>query len=143
MAAAHHDATFDIGHPAPDRGRVGLGALMLCLLAAPVLWSLQLIVLYAFASHYCSAHGSAGWVHWLLPAVNLTALVGAGLALVLSVRNLRRTRREYDEGLGGMTDAGEGRTRFLSIWGIWLGVVFMLAIAFNTVSVFWVGLCEV
>ena len=42
-----------------------------------------------------------------------------------------------------MMDAGEGRTRFLAIWGIWIGLVFMLAIAFNTISVFWAGLCRV
>jgi hypothetical protein len=31
---------------------------------------------------------------------------------------------------------------FLSIWGLWLGVPFIVAIAFNTVAVFWVGLCD-
>jgi hypothetical protein len=143
--AARNEATFDIGHPAPDRGRVGLGLLMLCLCAAPTLWSLQHLVLYAFASHYCSgdlvgsARAALGWVQWLLPLVNVAALLGAGLALILSFRILRRTRHEY--GSGGVMDAGEGRTRFLAIWGIWLGVVFMLAIAFNTISVFWKGLC--
>jgi hypothetical protein len=38
-------------------------------------------------------------------------------------------------------DAGEGGTHLLAIWGIWLGVVVMLATPFNTISVFWVGLC--
>jgi hypothetical protein len=37
--AARNDATFDIGHPAPDRGRVSLGLLMLALLGAPAAWS--------------------------------------------------------------------------------------------------------
>jgi hypothetical protein len=64
MAASNDHASFDIGHAAPDRGRVGLGLLMSCLLAAPVLWSLQHLVLYAFASQYCSAapapHGFTG-----------------------------------------------------------------------------------
>lgn len=136
-------ATFDIGHPAPDRGRVGIGALMLCLLAAPALWGLQHLMLYAFASHYCAPQAGVSWIHWLLPAVNLAALLGAGLALALAVRNLRHARQEYDEGAGGMTDAGEGRTRFLSIWGIWLGGTFMLAIAFSTIVLFWIGLCQV
>jgi hypothetical protein len=40
-------------------------------------------------------------------------------------------------------EAGEGRSRFLSVWSIWTGVLFLLAIAFNTLSVFWVGLCDV
>lgn len=85
---------------------------------------------------------AVSWVHWLLPVVNLAALLGAGLGLALAVRNLHRTGRESAGESGGVMDAGEGRTRFLSIWGIWLGVVFILAIAFNTVAVFWVGLCD-
>jgi hypothetical protein len=142
MAASSDHASIDIGHPAPDRGRVDLWLLLLCLLAAPVLWSLQHLVLYSFASLYCSSAVGAAWIHWLLPAVNLAALFAAALATLLAYRNLRQTRREYG-GSGGIMDAGEGRTRFLSIWGIWLGVVFMLAIAFNTIAVFWVGLCRV
>ena len=146
--AARDEATFDIGHPAPDRGRVTFGLLMLCLFAAPTLWSLQQLVLYGFASHYCglepavAARANAGWLEWLLPVVNLAALVGAALALALSIRNLRRTRHEVAGGSGGMMDAGEGRTRFLSIWGIWLSVLFIIAIAFNTIAVFWRGLCN-
>jgi hypothetical protein len=142
MAASNDHASFDIGHPAPDRARVGTGLLVLCLLAAPALWSLQHLVLYGFASLYCSSAAGAGWIHWLLPAVNLAALIAAALATFLAYRNLRLTRREHGAS-GGMMDAGEGRTRFLSIWGIWLGATFMLAIAFNTIVVFWVGLCEV
>jgi hypothetical protein len=68
--------------------------------------------------------------------------LAAALATALAVRNLRRTGREHADGSGGMMDAGEGRTRFLAIWGIWIGVVFMLGIAFNTISVFWAGLCN-
>ena len=107
---------------------------------------LQHLVLYGFASHYCglepavAARADAAWLERLLPAVNLAALVGATLALALSIRNLRRTRHEF--GSGGVMDAGEGRTRFLSIWGIWLSVLFIIAIAFNTIAVFWSRLCD-
>jgi hypothetical protein len=143
--AAGNDATFDIGHPAPDRGRVGLGVLMLALLGAPAAWSLQHLALCAIASVACSGEleGAPGadqaWLSWVLPLINLGALLAAGLATALAARILRRTRHEF--GAGGVMDAGEGRTRFLAIWGIWLGTVFMLAIAFNTISVFWAGLC--
>ena len=143
--AGSDQATFDTGHPAPDRGRVGLGVLMLALLGAPVAWSLQHLALYAVASVACSGElqgasgGAQDWLSWVLPLINLGALLVAGLATALAAWILRRTRHEY--GSGGVMDAGEGRTRFLAIWGIWLGVVFMLAIAFNTISVFWTGLC--
>jgi hypothetical protein len=140
-----NDATFDIGHPAPHRGQIGLGLLALSLLAAPVVWSLQLLSIYGFASYACAPGQmpASGWAHWVLPLVNLAALAVVALATLLSLRNLRHTRQEHEDQTGGMMDAGEGRTRFLSIWGIWMGVLFLLAIAFNTVAVFWVGLCDI
>lgn len=142
--AARDDATFDIGHPAPDRDRVGLGMLMVGLLGAPIIWSLQLLLIYGFASYACAgalqpARPAAEWVQWLLPVLNVAALLLAALATAASYRNLRRTRHEHHP--RGVMDAGEGRTRFLAIWGIWMGIVFILAIAFNTISAFWVGLC--
>ena len=145
--AAGNEATFDIEHPAPHRGRVALGTLMLVLLGAPVAWSLQHLALYALASLVCSGEvqgaAQASWLSWTLPLINLAALLAAALATGLAVLLLRRTGGEHADGSGGMMDAGEGRTRFLAIWGIWIGVVFMLAIAFNTISVFWAGLCSV
>jgi len=144
-----NDATFEIGHPAPDRGRIGPGLLALSLLAGPVAWSLQLLFIYGFASYACgpaatqAAASPAGWVDWVLPLVNLAALAAVALATLLSFRNLRHTRQEHEDQSGGMMDAGEGRTRFLSIWGIWIGLLLLLAVAFNTLAVFWVGLCEI
>jgi hypothetical protein len=143
--AASPDASFDIGHPAPHRGQVGTGALAFTLLAAPVAWSLQLLLIYGFASHFCGPEpvpaSNPDWLLWLLPVVNVAALGLAALAIWLSLRHLQRTRSEQADQSGGIMDAGEGRTRFLSVWGVWIGIVFLLAIAFNTISVFWTGLC--
>lgn len=144
---ARDEATFDIGHPAPDRERVGLGILMLGLFGAPLVWAVQLLLIYGFASYACAGgvlqppHASPAWLNWLLPLVNVAALLLAALATAASYRNLRRTRHEHTGHFRGVMDAGEGRTRWLSIWGIWMGIVFMLAIAFNTIGVFWAGLC--
>ena len=55
--------------------------------------------------------------------------------------HLGRTRHEHDARSGGGWTPARGRTRFISIWGIWIGVLFLVAIAFNTISVFWIGLC--
>jgi hypothetical protein len=133
---------FDIGHPAPHRDRISIGLLMLGVLGAPLAWTLQFLLLYGFASELCRVdQAPPSWAHWLLPFVNLAGLAGAALVLGLSFAHLRATRGEHDDQVGGMIDAGEGRTRFLAIWGIWIGILFMLAIAFNTISVFWRGLC--
>ena len=74
--------------------------------AAPLLWALQHVLLYAYASHYCSVGSGAEWIHWLLPAVNLAALAGASLALVLALRNLHHTRDEHEQGDQGDRDRG-------------------------------------
>jgi hypothetical protein len=142
-------ATFDVGHPAPARGRIGLWTLFLGLGGTPVVWSLQLVGISSIAGIACIAGDGpkpsppdVAWANAALIVVNLAALVAALIALAVSYRNLHRTGQEISEGSGGVMEAGEGRSRFLSVWGIWTGILFMLAIAFNTLSVFWVGLCE-
>ena len=133
-------ASFDIGHPAPHRGRLRLGLLVLGLIVAPLAWGVQMLVIYAFASHLCLAQ-PPGWLHWLLPVANVVGLAAALSGVALSYTHLKKTRQEHENQRGGVMDAGEGRTRFLAIWGIWLGILFSLAIAFNTLSFFWEGLC--
>ena len=148
MAASDH-AAFDIGHPSPGRGEIGVGSLLLGLFGGPVAWAIQLVAIYSLASYACDPARlqpgpmpAADRLWWLLPLVNAAALLTAALATALSVRHLRRTRREHAGHSSDLLEAGEGRTRFLSIWGIWAGALFLLAIAFNTISVFWVGLCS-
>ena len=140
------EAGFDVGHPAPHRDQIHHALLVLGLLLAPLAWGAQLLILYAFASNACwpagiAPAGAPAWTEWALPLANVIGLVAAALATGLSLRNLRRTRGEHEDQAGGMMDKGEGRTRFLSIWGLWAGLVFLLAIGFNTISVFWAGLC--
>jgi hypothetical protein len=143
-------AAFDIGHPAPARGRIGLWTLFFGLGGAPLAWSLQLLAISSIAGVACIAGDrpklsppETAWANPALIAVNLAAVVAAAIAIAVSYRNLRRTDRELSDGSGGVMEAGEGRSRFLSVWSIWTGVLFLLAIAFNTLSVFWVGLCDV
>ena len=142
--AARDDAGFDIGHPAPHRDRVHQHLLALSLLLAPIAWSLQLLMSFGFSSYACRPErmASASWLHWLLPTANVLGLLAAALAIALAVSSLRETRGEHEDQAGSMLDAGEGRTRFLALWGLWMGVVFLLAIAFNTLSAWWAGLCS-
>jgi len=63
------------------------------------------------------------------------------VSLAVAFRAFRGTRGERKDSDGGVMDAGEGRTRFLAVWGIWIGVLFAIAIVFNTVSLFWTDLC--
>ena len=146
--AALDDTGFDVGHPAPHRDRVRQHLLALSLLMAPLAWSAQLLLSYGFASYACgfgrlqpSGAPAADWLQWVLPLANVAGLLAAALAIGLSFASLRRTGEEHEDQSGSMLDAGEGRTRFLALWGLGMGVVFLLAIAFNTLAVYWSGLC--
>ena len=73
--------------------------------------------------------------------INLVALAIALLALAASIRSMRRSRDERVENSGGVMQAGEGRARFLAVWGIWTSVLFLIAISANTIAGLWRGLC--
>ena len=138
--AERNEAQFDIGHPAPDRGRVSLWPVFFGLLAAPVAWSLQLSANATVAGLAClTGAGSFETASISIVVVNLVALAIGLSAFGVSIACLRRTR--HLDHTGGVMEAGEGRSRFLSVWGIWTSVLFLLAIGANTISVFWRGLC--
>jgi hypothetical protein len=141
-------ARFEIGHPAPDRGRVSAWLLLFAFAGAALAWSLQIGANAAITGIACTGGGgerfpTTDWGSGLLVAigVNLAALVVALAALLAAWSTLRRTHREEGAHSGGVMDAGEGRTRFIAVWGVWASVLFILAIAFNTISVFWGSLC--
>ena len=146
--ATQRGAEFDIGHPAPDRGRIGLGLLMFALFGAPVAWMVQLVAGSSVAGLAClSPRGTAletspvDWGDPVMIAVNVAALVIAGLALAASFVILRRTGRESEGGHDTVMDAGEGRSPYMGVWSVWTSLLFILAIAFNSISIFWSGLC--
>lgn len=150
MAANHGTMQFNVGHPAPDRGRVSPATLIVGLGGAPLAWSLQLTAMVSLAGAVCSAgDGPTGnapapeWIHPMLIVINLAALAIGALALYVAWSAFSSTPGDKDSThkAGGIMDAGEGRTRFLAIWGIWTSVLFLCAMGVNTIAVFWVGLC--
>ena len=138
---------FHIGHPAPSRDKVSGAALLTALFGAPVAWAIQLLANAAVSGAACV--GPTGErvaeapdvVYPVVIAVNLAAALAAAAAFVLALRSFRQTSSEAVDSHGGVMDSGEGRVRLLAIWGIWTSVLFVLAILFNTVAVFWSGLC--
>jgi len=148
MARNSQDTSFDIGHPAPDRGRVRNSVLFFGLAAGAFAWSVELAATASLGGAACvTGDGpkfgftSAGWATITLTVINLVALLTAFGALAISWRNMKRASALEGMDVGGVLDAGEGRTRFISVWGIFAGILFILAIGFNTVAVFWSGLC--
>ncbi|WP_375263329.1 hypothetical protein [Palleronia sp.] len=143
-----HQAEFDIGHPAPDRGRISRSLLAFALLGAPVAWSLQLSGNAALGGLGClvEARPRGFILNWEATAiaivvVNVAALVIAVVALAASAHLLRETRHEKMQHSGGVMQAGEGRTRYMAVWGVWGSVLFLIAIGANTVAAVWRNLC--
>ncbi len=141
-------AQFDIGHPAPDRGRISRLLVAFGLVGAPLAWSLQLSANSALTGLACllpdGASGVTAATDEAVVAtviVNLVALAVALLALLVARRDLHRTRHPDQLHKEGVLMAGAGRTRFLSVWGVFASVLFLIAIAANTIVVFWRGLC--
>ena len=139
---------FDIGHPAPGRAVTRDRWLWFGFLAAPVAWSLQLAFNSGVAGLACLGSAAPdvelrGWTEPAIILVNVCALAIALVGLAVSVRNIRRTHEaEASEGESrGVLGAGEGRTRYMGVWGVWTSVLFFCAIAFNSIAVFWEGLC--
>jgi hypothetical protein len=132
---------YEVEHPAPFAGAAPSGLLFAALLTPPIAWFLQLCVDYGLTSQACFPRekllptglgiSPAVWPGSL--ALNLAALVVAGLALFASLWIWRRTRHEVPSG-HGLIEGAEGRTRFLAVWGFWIGVWFAIGILFNTIA---------
>ncbi len=140
-------ARFNIGHPAPGRERVGGLRLVLSFSLAPVAWSVQIGAITALGGICLGESGrSMVWpaTDWAQPAIiliNLGALAISIAGLLLSLLNIRQTWRAADAPRGGVMKAGEGRAHWMAVGGFFCALLFIFAIAFNTISVFWGGFC--
>ena len=141
-------AGYPIEHPAPFAGAVPKWLLFTALLASPIAWFVQLCAGYGLTSAACFPRqypvadglslSPAAWPGSF--ALNIGCLVVAVAATLLSVWVWLRVRHEVSSSFG-LIEAGEGRTRYLAVWGIWTGVWFALDILFATIGMLEVGLC--
>lgn len=142
----HHDT---IAHPAPHAARVRKAALFAALLAGPIAWFIQLNILYGMAGQTCfprdeprlATPAGFSWLTMALVAINLVALGFTLAGAAASWSYWRRTQEEAPGGRHKLLDAGEGRTRFLAIWGLWGGAWFIIAILFDTIAALLVPIC--
>jgi hypothetical protein len=142
----HHLA---IGHPAPLRDAISLWALAFAVLAPPAAWLIQLAAGFACSSYLCFPNvprvpelaTAPGWLTPVLIALNLLGLLVAAGGIAVALPLLRRTAHEHADQPGSVEDAGEGRTRFLAVWAVVIGGLFLAAILFNTINLWLVPLC--
>jgi hypothetical protein len=147
MSAASHLDQSETGHPAPMRGQVSLLRLWFGLFGAPVAWSVQTLVSYSLASYACYptlAPRSVplyGGLWWMLLVVGLATVAVEIVAISVAANSWRRTRGETGGGGHRALETGEGRTRFMAIAGIMLGVVILLVSLVHVANLFLVPPC--
>jgi hypothetical protein len=136
-------------HPSLHRDQVSVPLLLLGVFAGPVAWGLQLVTNFALASHSCFPSDVPrtsilpGW-QWSSPAIlaiNIAAAVLSLAGAAISYRHWQAVRHEHHGSVRQAVEAGEGRTRFLAIWGVMTGLGFFVAIIFNTIGFLMVPQC--
>lgn len=140
---------YDVGHPAPHRGAIGAARMWFALLGGFAAWSVQLgtnatVTGLSCASPLRDARPMPGLDTVLPPVIGVTvaALAVSGLALFVALGNLRRTRHETAHESGDVMKAGEGRTRFLAVWSVWISILFLIANGASLITALWGGLCQ-
>jgi hypothetical protein len=147
--ASNHTTPTSVTHPAPRREHAGFASLLFGLFGAPIAWSVHEMVSYGMASHACypgaaprtTALPQGHWIWAALLAVNLIAIGVAAAAAVTSYRSWAATRRESAGNAPHLLEVGEGRTRFLALWGVLTSAGFVLAIALDIIALLVVPLC--
>lgn len=148
MAATHDLPQVSIEHPSPHRNRVGLTALFFGLCAAAFAWDAQLLVSSALVGHACYPGDmllrlplwSGLW--WWLLGIGLGGIALAIAGGLMSWRNWHRTKEEKEGSADDLLAVGEGRTRFLAMFGILCSFLFGVGLIFATAAVLVVPLCR-
>jgi hypothetical protein len=130
------DATIGkTAHPAPHRDRAPYAALAFILVAPPIAWALRLFINDTIA-RTCVGAGEGGPINgeltqqlgWIL-VVDLIALLIAASAAHVAYGLWTRTRDEKTGDVHHLVHRGEGRTRFLAVWGLFSAALLGLATA--------------
>jgi len=133
-------------HPAPHRHRASW-TLGFALVAAPLAWLVQTSANYGLSSHACypadePMHSlQAQWPWSVDLIITISAMLLACAAALIAFATWQRTRREATGDARKLIEAGEGRTRFLSMWGTMTGAGFTLALVFGLIALLGVPPC--
>jgi hypothetical protein len=142
-----HPLAGDVSHPAPHRSRVGIRQLLVSLFLAPLVWAIQILCSYGFASMACFpryvplGEMSIAGLPVIVLIGSLAALVVAAGALWTAFSAWHRTRGEAGGGSHQALDAGEGRTRFLALCGIIITSIFSAAVIWEAIVAIFLPHC--
>jgi hypothetical protein len=112
----------------------------------PVVWALAMTTAYGFSSYACypaaarllAPVSELGWV----PRFD-TTLYGIGMVLTVAAGAIawRTWRITREEAAGHALEIGEGRSRFLGIWGVITSALFVGLLLFNLINTLLVSPC--
>jgi hypothetical protein len=134
-------------HPAPHRQRVRLWVLMFGLVAAPIFWLAQLLLGYGVSAAACyggdhpTTIASGASLRMALFSFDAAALIVALAGAAVSYASWHAVHGEQQSGPHHALEVGEGRTRFMALWGILSSLCFGGAIVFNTMASVMAPLC--
>jgi hypothetical protein len=135
--------------PAPKRPAMRLHESFFALFGGPMAWFAQLNAGFALASQPCFLNGertlvppwAADWTWPSMIALMIIACTVALLSTLIAWRAYARTDDEAADDHCHIIEAGNGRMRFLALWGILLGAGSALATASTAVAFFVLPRC--
>jgi hypothetical protein len=134
-------------HPAPHRHVVDFWILVAAGSAAPIFWLGQLILGFLVSAQVCyggpepTEVASGAALRGAFYAFDAVALIAGLAGAAVSYICWRSVRNEKPGGENYALQAGEGRTRFLALWGMLSSGIFLGAIVFTIVVSIGVPLC--
>jgi hypothetical protein len=114
---------------------------------APIFWLGQMMLSYGVSAIACygSDHptmiASGTVLRATLIAFDAVAIVAAMASGILSYSCWRALRDEKEGGRRRALEVGDGRARFMALWGIMSSLWFFFAIVFSTIASVTVPLC--
>jgi hypothetical protein len=141
------ETTHPPEHPAPHRARAPRWRQFAGVVAGPVAWAVQFNVGYGLTSYACHPGDRAlaqvppDWTA-TRPAALALAIVAALVSAWGAYISWGIWRAARQEKSGHLLEAGEGRTRFLGVWGVITSLGFLAAILFDAVMIVGAPACR-
>jgi hypothetical protein len=132
--------TVDPIGAAPETRSVRFVTLLFGACAAPIFWTGQLMLAYGVTAHVCypgdhpQSLAAAGPLFAALMTFDAVALIGCVAGGLVSWRSWRRSMAGKAPGSSHVLHTGEGRDRFLAMWGLMSSLWFFAAILFNVIA---------